>query len=124
MAFLRVAKSGTLSLNERTKALESSGRHVYRFGFGESPFLPPERVRAALISATQRKDYTPVAGLPELRENIADFHQEVDDYPIRMYQVLVAPGSKPRLYNIMHAFENADIFCQALHGYRTPRKPV
>ena len=65
-----------------------------------------------------------MAGLPELRENIADFHQEVDDYPIRMYQVLVAPGSKPRLYNIMHAFENADIFCQALHGYRTPRKPV
>ncbi len=97
MAFLRVAKSGTLSLDDRTKSLESSGRHVYRFGFGESPFLPLERVRAALISATQRKDYMPVAGLPEMREKIADFHQEVDGYPIKVHQVLVASGSKPRL---------------------------
>ncbi len=135
MAFLRVAKSSTLSLNERTKALESSGRQIHRFGFGESPFLPPERVRAALISATQRKDYTPVAGLPELREKIADFHQEVDGYPIKMHQVLVAPGSKALLYNIMHAFENADVFLPgpswvsyapqaSMAGHRTFRIPT
>ena len=59
MAFVAVAKSGTLSLNEKTRELEDVGRRVYRFGFGESPFPPPLRVQEALRSATHRKDYTP-----------------------------------------------------------------
>ena len=113
MQFLTVGKSGTLSLNEKTKQLEADGRTVHKFGFGESPFLPPLRVRQAFESASHRKDYTPVAGLPALREKIAEFHSEIDGYPVDAKQVLVAPGTKPLLYNLMQAFQDATVFLPA-----------
>jgi len=113
MDFLNIAKSGTLALNEKMQTAVSQGETVYKFGFGESPFLPPQRVQDALIAASHRKDYTPVAGLPELREKIASFHSEVDGYPINANQVLVAPGTKPLLYNLMHAFTGANVFLPA-----------
>lgn len=113
MHFLNIAKSGTLSLNEKSKQLEQNGRTVYKFGFGESPFLPPQHVREAFANNSHRKDYTPVAGLPELREKIASFHSEVDGYPIDAKQVLVAPGTKPLLYNLMHVFQEANVFLPA-----------
>ena len=113
MAFIKVAKSGTLSLNEEMGRLQRAGERVYRFGFGESPFSPPLRVQRALKAAALRTDYTPVAGLPQLRQKIADFHQEVDGRPVAMEQVLVAPGSKPLLANIMRAFQAAEVYLPA-----------
>jgi len=113
VVFLNVVKSGTLALNEQMKLLEAQGETVYKFGFGESPFLPPQRVQTALQEASHRKDYTPVIGLPQLREKIAEFHSEVDGYPIDAGQIMVAPGTKPLLYNLMHAFEHATVFLPA-----------
>ena len=110
MTFMQIAKSGTLALNEQLRALEAAGRRVYRFGFGESPFPPPQRVQTALREAAHRKDYTDVAGLPELRERIAAFHHEADGYEISRRQVMVAPGSKPLLHNIMRAFQEAEVY--------------
>ena len=110
MAFLTVAKSGTLSLNEKSQNLERAGRKAYRFGFGESPFPPPAPLREALSRATHRKDNTAVAGLPELREKIAEFHHEADGYSVSADQVLVAPGTKPLLQNVMHAFQDVEVY--------------
>ena len=110
MTFLQVAKSGTLSLNEKTQEIENTGRPVYRFGFGESPFPPPQRVQDALRGAARRTDYTAVAGLPELRQKVAAFHHEADGYPITAEQVLIAPGTKPLLHNIMRAFHRAAVY--------------
>ena len=110
MTFVKVAKSGTLFLNEKTREIENAGRLVYRFGFGESPFPPPLRLKDALRRAAHRKDYTAVAGLPELRQKVAAFHHEVDDYPIAAEQVLIAPGTKPLLHNIMRAFHRAAVY--------------
>ncbi len=113
MAFVKVAKSGTLSLNERSAELAAGGKTVYRFGFGESPFPPPARLQEALRRAAHRSDYTAVAGLPELREKIAEFHAEIDGRPIMADQILVAPGSKPLLYSLMRAFEPAEVYLPA-----------
>ena len=113
MAIVKVATSGTLALNESMQSLARAGRAVYRFGFGESPFPPPSRTQQALREAAARKDYSAVAGLPELREKIADFHHEIDGIPIAAEQVLVAPGTKPLLYNIMQAFEAGEVYLPA-----------
>ena len=110
MTFVAVTQSGTLSLNEKTNEFERAGRKLYRFGFGETPFPPPARIQLALSKASHRTEYTEVAGLPALREHIAAFHHEADRYPISSRQVLVAPGTKPLLYNVMHAFQQADVF--------------
>ena len=135
MQFLRVGQSRTLSLNEQCRRLEQAGQQVYRFGLGESPFLPPPRVRGALQAASHRKDYTEVAGLPELRGKIAAFHTEIDGRPISAEQILVAPGSKPLLYSLMFAFRRAIVFLPApgwvsyapqaqLAGHATVRIPA
>ncbi len=113
LAFISIAKSGTLALNERSRELEAAGRPVYRFGFGESPFPPPMRAQRALQAAAHRQDYTPVAGLPRLREHVAAFHHEVDGRPVNADQVLIAPGTKPLLHNIMRAFASAAVYLPA-----------
>ncbi len=110
MAFMKLAKSGTLSLNETMQDMRNAGRRVFQFGFGESPFPPPKRVQEALREWAGRTEYTPVAGLPPLREKIAEFHHEADRYPIAADQVLVAPGTKPLLYNIMQAFQPGEVY--------------
>ena len=45
-----------------------------------------------------------------MREKVAAFHHEADDYPIAAEQVLIAPGTKPLLHNIMRAFQRAVVY--------------
>jgi aspartate aminotransferase len=108
--FLRkVEKSQTLLLNEQSRRLQREGRNVYKFGFGQSPFLPPQAVIERLQSAAHLKDYSPVQGIPELREAVARFHRELDGVDIEAGEVLIAPGSKILLYAVMAAFTKADV---------------
>jgi len=74
----KVEKSQTLLLNEQSRRLQQEGGKIYKFGFGQSPFLPPETVIEKLQSAAHRKEYSPVQGIPELREAVARFHQQLD----------------------------------------------
>ena len=41
---LKLKESSTLAINERSKELIKSGKKIYRFGFGQSPFQIPENV--------------------------------------------------------------------------------
>ncbi len=41
----RLKPSATLQMNEETKRLQSQGKKIYKFGFGQSPFPVPEIVR-------------------------------------------------------------------------------
>lgn len=108
-----VEKSQTLLLNEQSRLLEGSGREVFKFGFGQSPFPPLPRAIAALREHAGAKDYTPVQGLKPLRERVAAFHGEVDGIEVAADDVLVAPGSKMLLYAVMAAFEKADVLIPA-----------
>jgi len=40
--------SSTLKINEISKELEKSGKKIYKFGFGQSPFAIPSNVVEAL----------------------------------------------------------------------------
>ena len=68
---LKLKQSSTLVINEKCKELLSQGRKVYQFGFGQSPFPVPEKIVEALRKNAHRKEYLPIQGLPELRENIS-----------------------------------------------------
>ena len=37
-----------------------NGKNVYKFGFGQSTFLPPKEVRDELVKSVKSKEYTPV----------------------------------------------------------------
>jgi aspartate aminotransferase len=108
--FLRkVEKSPTLLLNEQSLRLQKEGKVVYKFGFGQSPFQPPRSVIERLQSAAPMKDYSPVQGIPELREAVARFHRQTDGLDIAAGDVFIAPGSKILLYAVMAAFTRADV---------------
>ncbi|MDD9901303.1 MAG: aminotransferase class I/II-fold pyridoxal phosphate-dependent enzyme [Alphaproteobacteria bacterium] len=108
-----IAHSQTLLMNEQSRIMESEGRDIYKLGFGQSPFQPPEHVTSALRNAAQTHGYTPVAGLPELREAIAAFHSEMDERNVSADQVLVGPGSKTLIFNTLLAFNDAAVLIPA-----------
>lgn len=109
MTYRIVDKSQTLLLNEQSRLLESSGTQVIKFGFGQSPFSPPEHVIHAYRDAVPQHFYAPVQGIHELREAVAAFHNTVDGLSLKAENILIAPGSKMLIYAIIGMFERADI---------------
>ncbi|MFT6399318.1 MAG: aspartate aminotransferase, partial [Bradymonadia bacterium] len=100
-----LAPSATLGINERTDALIREGRDIIKFGLGQSPFPVPEPIRAALAANAHRKAYLPVQGLPELRESVAAYHREWDDFDVTADDILVAPGSKELMFLLQLVFD-------------------
>jgi aspartate/methionine/tyrosine aminotransferase len=97
-----IAESATLAVDAKAKALKAAGRPVIGFGAGEPDFPTPGYiVEAAVAAARQPKyhHYTPVAGLPELREAIAAKTRRDTGYQVEAGQVLVTNGGKQAVYN-------------------------
>lgn len=90
--------SATLQINEKSAALISEGKKVYRFGLGQSPFPILDEVVEALKSNAYQKDYLNVKGLRELRDAIAAFNERVQQIEIKRQHVLVGPGSKELIF--------------------------
>jgi len=110
---INVSPSATLVINEQSALLKRTGKHVFKFGFGQSPFYPPERIQDALKNNAKSKEYTPVQGLSELREAVAKFHTSLLTNTQVSYtteQVMIAPGSKAVIYSVMMAFKEADVY--------------
>jgi len=96
-----IGESATLAVDAKAKALKAAGRPVIGFGAGEPDFpTPPEIVEAAVAAARDPRNhrYTPVAGLPELREAIAAKTLRDSGYAVAAEQVLVTNGGKQAVY--------------------------
>lgn len=102
---VEVKESATLAINQQAKALRKEGLDVYHFGFGQSPFPVPEAIQNALKDNTDKKDYLPTQGLPELCEAISGFYQQQFGYSFAPEQVFVGPGSKELLFQLIYLFE-------------------
>lgn len=99
-----LGKSATLAINERIAELKATGREIYSFGLGQSPFPVPECVVKALQKHAHEKDYLPVQGLPALREAVAEFHRREDEVNIQEENVMIGPGSKELMFLLQLAF--------------------
>ena len=64
--------SATLAINEKSNKLKKSGKKIYKFGFGQSPFPVPKSIILALKNNAYKNNYLPMQGLEELREAIAN----------------------------------------------------
>jgi aspartate aminotransferase len=114
MQFLKkVDKSQTLLINEQSKKLEKEGKQIIKFGFGESPFPPIKAAVEALKNNASEKFYSPVQGILELREKIANFHSKIDGLNITADRVLVGAGSKILIYAVLASFKKANVFIPA-----------
>ncbi|MET3804738.1 aspartate/methionine/tyrosine aminotransferase [Nakamurella sp. UYEF19] len=96
-----IAESATLAVDAKAKALKAAGRPVIGFGAGEPDFPTPEpivKVAADAASNPANHKYTPAAGLPELRQAIADKTARDSNFHVKASQVLVTNGGKQAVY--------------------------
>lgn len=84
-----------MELLQRAKALEKQGRDIIHMEIGEPDFPTPEGIVQAgskQIQTGQIK-YTAAAGLPELRQKIADYYQHRYGVKLAPERVFVTPGA-------------------------------
>lgn len=94
-----MTESATLALNARAKQLAAEGKTIYNLTAGELATDTPEYIQEAVAKTLNRNKYTPVAGLPELREKIANHAREFYGLGwIQSENVVVTGGAKPALY--------------------------
>ena len=99
-----IAPSATLAVDAKAKALKAAGEPVIGFGAGEPDFPTPAHiVEAAAMACRDPKNhkYSPVPGLPELREAIAAKTARDSGYEVTASQVLVTNGGKHAVYNTL-----------------------
>ena len=75
----KLKPSATLAINEETNRLKKSGKKVYKFGFGQSPFPVPDSVVAALKNSANKNMYLPMQGLEDLRSAISNHLNEINN---------------------------------------------
>ena len=109
---LKLKPSSTLVINEKAKELIKSGKKVYQFGFGQSPFPVPAKIVETLKNNAHRKDYLPIQGLPQLREAISKYLLKKTGSHFPKENILITPGSKEAML-LMHVAFNGEIILPA-----------
>ncbi|MGH6763860.1 MAG: pyridoxal phosphate-dependent aminotransferase [Phyllobacterium sp.] len=113
MAFLadilsRVKPSATIAVTQKARELKAKGRDVISLGAGEPDFDTPDNVKDAAIAAIKRGEtkYTPVAGIPELRQAIVAKFKRENGLDYKPEQTIVGTGGKQILFNAFMATMN------------------
>src|SRR5437016_9909694 len=110
----RMSRLGTETAFEvlvKARALEAKGRDIVHLEIGEPDFDTPGNIIDASIDALHQgvTHYGPSAGLPELRETIADYVSETRRINITSEEVVVVPGGKPIIFfSILALAEDGD----------------
>src|SRR5580692_1561374 len=110
----RMSRLGTETAFEvlnRARALEKQGKEIVHLEIGEPDFDTPANVVEAGVDALQQgwTHYGPAAGLPELRQTIADYVSRTRNVPVSSDEVIVVPGGKPIIFfTILALIESGD----------------
>ncbi len=97
--------SATLAINEESNKLKKSGKKVYKFGFGQSPFPIPESVVLELKNNSSKNFYLQMQGLEELRSVIANHLNKNNNNNFNKENIIVGPGTKELMFLTQIAFE-------------------
>ncbi len=84
----------------KAKALEKQGKSVIHLEIGEPDFDTPKYIKEAAIKALNAgyTHYVPSAGIPELREAIAEHIAKTRNIEVSPDEVVVTPGAKPIMF--------------------------
>ena len=95
-----VHESSTLAVDSLAKKLKAEGKPVVSFGTGEPDFDTPENIKEAAIRAIRegKTKYTPAAGLPALRQAIAERLKADMGVEYESSQIVVASGAKHSIF--------------------------
>ena len=110
----RMARLGTETAFEvlvKARALETTGRDIVHLEIGEPDFDTPSNIIDAGCDALHKgfTHYGPSAGLPQLREVIAQYVSETRRVNVSPEEVVVVPGGKPIIFfSILALAEDGD----------------
>src|ERR1700734_2432660 len=99
----RMSRLGTETAFEvlnKARALERQGNSIIHLEIGEPDFDTPANVIEAAVDALHKgwTHYGPSAGLPELRQTIADYVSRTRGVKVGAEDVVVVPGGKPIIF--------------------------
>ena len=110
----RMSRLGTETAFEvlnKARALERQGKDIVHLEIGEPDFDTPANVVEAAVDALHKgwTHYGPSAGLPELRQAIADEVSRTRGVPVASDEVVVVPGGKPIIFfSILSVVDEGD----------------
>lgn len=110
----RMERLGTETAFEvlvKAKALEAQGRDIIHLEIGEPDFDTPSNIIEAGCDALRKgfTHYGPSAGMPELREVIAQHVSETRRLNVTPDEVVIVPGGKPIIFfSILALAEDGD----------------
>lgn len=96
-----VSESATLAITQKAKEMRARGEPVIGFGAGEPDFPAPDHVIEAAAAACgdpASHKYSPIPGLPELREAVASTTRAYSGFEASAANVVVTPGGKGAVY--------------------------
>src|SRR5437868_9521077 len=99
----RMSRLGTETAFEvlnKARALERQGKHIIHLEIGEPDFDTPKNIVDAGVDALHKgwTHYGPSAGLPELRQAIADEVSRTRGVEVKSEEVVDVPGGKPIIF--------------------------
>jgi aspartate aminotransferase len=107
----RMSRLGTETAFEvlnKARALERQGKQIIHLEIGEPDFDTPANVVESAVQALHKgwTHYGPSAGLPELRQAIAEEVSRTRGVDVKAEEVVVVPGGKPIIFFTILALVN------------------
>lgn len=105
---LNMEESATLKMAQLAREYRGQGIDVISLSLGEPDFDTPDHIKEAAKKALDAgyTKYTPVNGLPELREAIVKKFRRDNGLDFSTNQIVVSNGAKQSIYNICSAMLN------------------
>ncbi|WP_456464955.1 pyridoxal phosphate-dependent aminotransferase [Desulfurobacterium sp.] len=100
---VNMSPSPTMAITAKAKEMRRKGIDVIGFGAGEPDFETPSHIKEAAIKAMNEgfTRYTPAAGIPELREAVAEKLKLDNSIDYSPSQVVITDGAKFALFSLM-----------------------
>lgn len=104
----RVKPSATIAVSQKARELKAKGMDVIGLGAGEPDFDTPDNIKQAAVDAIARGEtkYTPISGIPELRQAISAKFKRENGLDYKPEQCIVSTGGKHVLFNAFMATLN------------------
>ncbi|EAU54215.1 pyridoxal phosphate-dependent aminotransferase [Mariprofundus ferrooxydans] len=104
----QIKPSATLAITAKAAEMRAAGRSVISLSVGEPDFETPQAARDAGIEAINSgfTRYTAVAGIPELRQAIAEKFSRDNHLDYSPADILVSTGGKQCIFNLLMAVMN------------------
>ncbi len=99
----RIEVSATMAITAEALKMKASGIDLADFGAGEPHFATPQHIKDAAIKAIENNftRYTAVAGVPQIRQAIADRHREDFGSDYAADECVFTTGGKLAIFNVV-----------------------